>query len=174
MTDLHDGATIWFTGLPSSGKTTIAHGLAKRLADEGFDRVEVLDGDEVRPWLSPRAGYTRADRDEHIVRVGRVAHLLARNGVVVLVPVVSPYRAARDEVRALHHGRFVEVWVETPAEVCQERDVKGLYARARAGEITQMTGFDDPYEAPLSPDVTLSTDARTVADSVEQLWQALR
>lgn len=171
---LRDGVTIWLTGLPSSGKTTIAHALAKKLGDAGFERVEVLDGDQVRPWLSPRAGYSRADRDEHILRVGRVAHLLARNGVIVLVPVVSPYRAARDEVRELHDGRFVEVFVEAPSAVCQTRDVKGLYAKAKAGEISGMTGLDDPYEPPVAPEITVRTDEQTIDESVEQVWQAFR
>ena len=124
------GCTVWLTGLPSAGKTTLARALEKRLLDDGH-RVEVLDGDQIRPWLSPHMGYSKEDRDEHIVRVGRVADLLSRNGVVTLVPVVSPYRAARDEVRSFHGDRFVEVHVAAPAEVCQDRDVKGLYAKAK-------------------------------------------
>ena len=170
---LERGCTVWLTGLPSAGKTTIARALEKRLLDDGH-RVEVLDGDQIRPWLSPHMGYSKADRDEHIVRVGRVADLLSRNGVVVLVPVVSPYRAARDEVRSFHGDRFVEVYVAAPADVCQERDVKGLYAKAKAGEITGMTGYDDPYEPPLAPEVVIDTHTQTLEESVETLWRSLQ
>ena len=119
-------------------------------------------------------GYSKEDRDEHIVRVGRVADLLSRNGVVTLVPVVSPYRAARDEVRSFHGDRFVEVHVAAPAEVCQDRDVKGLYAKAKAGEITGMTGYDDPYEPPLEPEVVIDTHTQCLEESVETLWQSLQ
>ncbi len=138
------GLTVWFTGLPSAGKSTIARALEKHLLGEGR-RVEVLDGDVVRTHLCKDLGFSREDRDENVRRVGFVAHLLARNGVVAICALVSPYRAARDEVRALHDGRFVEVYVAAPAEVCAQRDVKGLYAKARAGTVAAMTGYDDPY-----------------------------
>ncbi len=174
MTDrLEGGVTVWFTGLPSAGKTTLAHAMAKRLADEGYTRVEVLDGDVAREHLSAGLGFSAADRAENVRRIGWVASLLARNGVIVLASVISPYRATRADVREMHEGRFVEVHVATPVEVCAERDVKGLYARHRAGEITNLTGVDDPYEPPLDPEVVVHTEAQTIEESVELVWQAL-
>ena len=173
MRDLSAGVTIWFTGLPSSGKTTLAHALAKRLADEGYDRVEVLDGDLAREHLTKGLGFTREDRAETVRRIGWVASLLARNGVVVLASVISPYRDDRDAVREMHGERFVEVHVATPLEVCAERDVKGLYAKQRAGELTGLTGVDDPYEAPLRPEVVVPTHQQSVDESVELLWRSL-
>jgi adenylylsulfate kinase len=170
---LAGGATIWFTGLPSSGKTTLAHALAKRLADAGFERVEVLDGDIAREHLTKGLGFSREDRAENVRRIGWVASLLARNGVVVLASVISPYREVRDEVRDMHAGRFVEVHVATPVEVCAERDVKGLYAKQRSGEIRGLTGVDDPYEPPLHPEVVVPTHEQSVEESVELVWQAL-
>jgi len=169
---LEDGLTVWFTGLPSAGKTTLAHGLEKRLLAEGH-RVEVLDGDAVRAHLTHDLGFSRQDRDENVRRIGFVAHLLARNGVVVLCSVISPFRATRDEIRELHAGRFVEVHVATPVDVCSGRDVKGLYARQRAGEITGLTGVDDPYEEPLAPEVVVTTHTQALAASVEVVWRAL-
>ena len=173
MRDLSAGVTIWFTGLPSSGKTTLAHALAKRLADEGYDRVEVLDGDLAREHLTKGLGFSREDRAENVRRIGWVASLLARNGVVVLASVISPYRDDRDAVREMHGDRFVEVHVATPLEVCAERDVKGLYAKQRAGELTGLTGVDDPYEAPLRPEVVVPTHQQSVDESVELLWRSL-
>lgn len=170
---LRDGLTVWLTGLPSAGKTTIAHGLEKRLLAEGY-RVEVLDGDVVRTHLTRGLGFSRADREENVRRIGFVAHLLSRNGVVAVASVISPYRAVRDELRELHAGRFFEVYVATPVEVCTERDVKGLYARQRAGELTGLTGVDDPYEPPLQPDAVIHTESQTLEQSVETLWQALQ
>ncbi len=166
------GLTVWLTGLPSAGKTTIAHALEKRLLAEGH-RVEVLDGDVLRTHLTRGLGFSREDREENVRRIGFVAHLLSRNGVVVVVSVISPYRAVRDELRELHAGRFFEVHVATPVEVCSERDVKGLYAKQRAGELHGLTGVDDPYEAPLQPEAVLHTEHQTVEQSVETLWQAL-
>jgi len=171
--DLSAGVTIWFTGLPSSGKTTLAHALAKRLADEGYDRVEVLDGDLAREHLTKGLGFSREDRAENVRRIGWVASLLARNGVVVLASVISPYRDDRDAVREMHGERFVEVHVATPLEVCAERDVKGLYAKQRAGELTGLTGVDDPYEPPLRPEVVVPTHQQSVDESVELLWRSL-
>jgi len=166
------GLTVWLTGLPSAGKTTLARGLEKRLLEAGH-RVEVLDGDVMRTHLTKGLGFSREDRDENIRRIGFVAHLLSRNGVVVLVSAISPYRAVRDEVRELHDGRFFEVHVATPVEVCAKRDVKGLYAKARSGELTGMTGVDDPYEAPLAPDAVVHTEGQTLDESVEALWLSL-
>ena len=173
MRDLSTGVTVWFTGLPSSGKTTLAHALAKRLADEGYDRVEVLDGDLAREHLTKGLGFSREDRAENVRRIGWVASLLARNGVIVLASVISPYRDDRDAVREMHGERFVEVHVATPLEVCAERDVKGLYAKQRAGELTGLTGVDDPYEPPLRPEVVVPTHQQSVDESVELLWRSL-
>ena len=170
---LADGATLWFTGLPSAGKTTLAHALSKRLTDEGYDRVEVLDGDVAREHLTKGLGFSREDRAENVRRIGWVASLLARNKVIVLASVISPYREIRDELRALHEGRFVEIHVATPVDVCAERDVKGLYAKQRSGEISGLTGVDDPYETPLEPEITVRTQEQTVEESVEQIWQAV-
>ena len=170
--DLDAGLTVWFTGLPSAGKTTIARGVEKRLLDEGR-RVEILDGDIVRTYLTRDLGYSRADRDENIRRIGFVAHLLSRNGVVVLCSVVSPYRDVRDEMRVLHDGRFFEVYVSTPVDVCSDRDVKGLYAKQKAGDLSGLTGIDDPYEPPIDPELVVPTHTQTLEESVEAVWQAL-
>ncbi len=169
------GATVWLTGLPSAGKTTIARALAVRLRALGR-RVEVLDGDELRTHLTAGLGFSRADRDTNVLRVGFVARLLARNGVTVLVPVIAPYAAARREVRAAHEAgavAFAEVHVATPVEVCAERDVKGLYAKQRAGALTGLTGIDDPYEIPESPELRLDTEGSTVEESAEKVLAAL-
>jgi adenylylsulfate kinase len=171
--DLTGGATIWFTGLPSAGKTTLAHALAKRLADGGYERIEILDGDVAREHLTKGLGFSTEDRAENVRRIGWVASLLARNGVIVLASVISPNRAVRDSLRELHDGRFIEVYVATPVDVCAERDVKGLYAKQRAGELTGLTGVDDPYEPPVAPDIVIPTHQQTIEESVEQLWQAL-
>jgi adenylylsulfate kinase len=169
------GATVWLTGLPSAGKTTIARALAERLRLDGKS-VEVLDGDELRTNLTADLGFTREDRDTNVQRVGFVARLLARNGVVVLVPVIAPYAAARAQVRAQHEAggtTFVEVHVATPLEVCAERDVKGLYAKQRAGEVRGLTGVDDPYEIPESPELRLDTQGLTVEESAAKVHAAL-
>ena len=177
------GLTIWLTGLPSAGKTTIARALEKRLLDEDPSaRVEVLDGDIAREHLTKGLGFSKEDRDENVRRIGWVANLLSRNGVIVVCSVISPYRSVRDELRQLHaepagpggsHSRFVEVHVSTPVEVCSERDVKGLYAKQRNGEISGLTGVDDPYEPPLSPEVVVPTHELTLDESVEKVWAAL-
>lgn len=167
--------TVWLTGLPSAGKSTIARALEKRLLDEGR-RVEVLDGDVVRTHLTKDLGFSREDRRENVLRIGFVASLLARNGVVVLCPVIAPYRTDRDDVRALHDrdgAPFVEVYVSTPVEVCSDRDVKGLYAKQRSGELSGLTGVDDPYEAPLAPEVTIPTHELSLDESVERVWRAI-
>ena len=151
------GATVWFTGLSGSGKSTLANAVAARLFE--LDRpAYVLDGDNVRHGLNADLGFSAADRAENVRRVGEVAALMADAGLVVLVPVISPYRADRDRVRTAHRTAdigFVEVFVDTPLDVCEQRDPKGLYAKARAGEITGMTGIDDPYEAPEHPELRL-------------------
>ncbi|MFG2322289.1 adenylyl-sulfate kinase [Streptomyces sp. NPDC048568] len=161
------GATVWLTGLPSAGKTTIAHELAGRLREEGR-RVELLDGDEIREFLSAGLGFDRADRHTNVQRIGFVAELLARNGVTALVPVIAPYAESRDAVRERHEANgtpYVEVHVATPVEVCSVRDVKGLYARQAAGELTGLTGVDDPYEQPLKPDLRIESQHQTVQES---------
>lgn len=173
VADLTQGLTVWLTGLPSAGKTSIGRGLEKRLLTAGH-RVEVLDGDVVRTHLTRGLGFSREDREENVRRIGFVAHLLSRNGVVVVASVISPYRAVRDELRELHAGRFFEVHVATPVDVCSERDVKGLYAKQRAGELTGLTGVDDPYEPPLQPEAVIQTERQTLDESVETLWLALR
>ncbi|MFJ5933810.1 adenylyl-sulfate kinase [Streptomyces sp. NPDC093071] len=169
------GATIWLTGLPSAGKTTIAYELAGRLRGEGH-RVEVLDGDEVRAFLSAGLGFGREDRDTHVRRVGMAAEVLARNGVKVLVPVIAPYADSREAVRKRHRTAgvpFLEVHVAAPVEVCAARDVKGLYAKQAAGEISGLTGVDDPYEAPEAPDLRIESQNQTVRESAARLHALL-
>ena len=167
----HRGLTVWFTGLSGAGKTTISQGVRERLEARGFE-VEVLDGDVVRKHISKGLGFSREDRDENIRRIGFVAGLLSRHGVIVLAAAISPYRAVRDEVRA-HVGNFIEVYVNAPLEVCEARDQKGLYRKARAGEIPVFTGISDPYEPPLAPEVECRTDRETVAESVAKVIAAI-
>jgi adenylylsulfate kinase len=169
------GATVWLTGLPSAGKTTIAAALAERLRAEGH-RVELLDGDEVRANLTADLGFARADRIENVRRVGYVAHLLARNGVKVLVPVIAPYAESRRAVRDRHADAgtpYLEVHVAAPVEVCAGRDVKGLYARQRAGELRGLTGVDDPYEPPDAPELRLATEVQTPQESAAAVHAGL-
>ncbi len=166
------GVTVWFTGLSGAGKTTIRQALEEKLRSQNY-AVEVLDGDIVRENLTKGLGFSKADRDENIRRIGFVSHLLTRNGVIVLVSAISPYRDIRDEVRK-RIGNFVEIFVNAPLNVCEERDVKGLYKRARAGEIKQFTGIDDPYEPPLNPDIECRTDQETLDESVEKVMQGLK
>lgn len=166
------GLTIWLTGLPCSGKSTLAKALAERLRGAG-QPVEILDGDVVRHHLSHELGFSREDRDRHVRRVGFVANLLSRNGIVVIAALVSPYRAARNEVRA-QIGRFVEVHVNCPTSACEVRDVKGMYRKARAGALPHFTGVDDPYEAPEHCEVTLRTDLQTVDESTAAVISVLQ
>jgi adenylylsulfate kinase len=169
------GATMWFTGLPSAGKTTLATALAARLHAVGRP-VEILDGDAVRPVLSPELGYSRADRDANVARIGWVAALLARHGVLVLASVVSPFAEARAGVRNLHQAdttAFFEVHVATPVAVCAERDVKGLYARQRSGALDGLTGIDGEYEPPANPTLRIDTTGRSVSDAVDELMSLL-
>lgn len=163
----HRGVTVWMTGLSGAGKSTITQALAQRLRDRSY-KLEVLDGDIVRTNLTKGLGFSKEDRDTNIRRIGFVSHLLTRNGVIVLVSAISPYRAVRDEVRS-QIGDFVEVYVSAPLDVCESRDVKGLYKRARAGEIKQFTGIDDPYEPPLTPEVNCETHTETVEQSVDKV-----
>ncbi|MET7436705.1 adenylyl-sulfate kinase [Streptomyces sp. NPDC004082] len=169
------GATVWLTGLPSAGKTTIANELAVRLRTEGH-RVEVLDGDEIREFLSSGLGFSREDRDTNVRRIGFLADLLARNGVKALVPVIAPFADSREAVRERHRASgapYLEVHVATPVEVCSVRDVKGLYAKQAAGEISGLTGVDDPYEEPASPDLRIESHTQTVQESAAALYSLL-
>ena len=156
----HRGSTVWFTGLSGSGKSTVAAACERLLVADGRPAY-LLDGDNLRHGLNGDLGFSAGDRDENVRRVAEVARLFADAGVVALVPLISPYREARRRARALHEAAgvpFLEVFVDTPLEVCEERDPKGLYAKARAGGLTGMTGIDDPYEAPESPDLVLTPD----------------
>ncbi|MFF1625961.1 adenylyl-sulfate kinase [Streptomyces sp. NPDC058272] len=169
------GATVWLTGLPSAGKTTIAYELAGRLREEGH-RVEVLDGDEIRAFLSAGLGFSRRDRDANVQRIGLVAEVLARNGVKAIVPVIAPYADSREAVRGRHAASgtpYIEVHVATPVEVCSVRDVKGLYGKQAAGEISGLTGVDDPYEEPESPDLRIESHTQTVQESAAALHALL-
>jgi adenylylsulfate kinase len=162
---------VWFTGLPSAGKTTLATALAQRLRAAGRP-VEILDGDAVRPVLSPELGYSRADRDANVARIGWVAALLARHGVLVLASVVSPFAQARDGVRSRHQAdatAFLEVHVATPVEVCAGRDVKGLYGKQRSGALEGLTGIDGEYEPPADPALRIDTTGRSIEESVDEL-----
>jgi adenylyl-sulfate kinase len=168
---MHQGFTVWFTGMSGAGKSTISALLERRLRALGA-KVEVLDGDVVRTHLSKGLGFSKEDRDENIRRIGFVCELLARNGVIAIAAAISPYRAVREEVRG-KIPNFVEVYVECPVETLAERDVKGLYKKALAGEIGQFTGISDPYEAPLHPEVTVNSARETPEESLERIWATL-
>jgi adenylyl-sulfate kinase len=165
------GFTLWLTGLPSAGKTTLARALAQELTRRGVDS-ELLDGDAVRRELWPELSFSREDRDTNVRRVGYIAELLSRHGVATLVALVSPYRDVRDEQRR-RIERFVEVFVDCPLEVCVARDVKGLYAAQRAGSISGVTGVDDPYEPPLSPEVVVHSSRESVEASAARVLSYL-
>ena len=175
MTEMakHKGFTLWFTGLPCSGKSTLAGIVAAELKRR--DRfVEILDGDEVRKHLTRGLGFSREDRDENIRRIGYVCRLLSRNGAIAIAAAISPYRAVRDEVRAGHEpGRFLEVFVDTPLEICIQRDVKGMYKKALAGEMKNFTGVDDPYEPPLSPEMAIGAGAEPEQQSSARILARL-
>jgi adenylyl-sulfate kinase len=169
-----EGFTIWMTGLPGSGKSTLAGLLKKRLADEYGRRVELLDGDEIRKGLSRDLGLSREDREEHARRVSFVAKLLSRNDVVSIVALISPYKSSREEAKStIGPERFVEVYVKASLEECERRDPKGLYAKARRGEINNMTGIQDPYEAPLDANVVVDTEGASPGESAEQIIREL-
>lgn len=168
---IKNGFTLWFTGLSGAGKTTITDIVEKELRHQQVP-IEVLDGDVVRTNLSKGLGFSREDRDTNVLRIGFVADLLTRNGVGVIVSAISPYKEARDQVRR-NVGDFVEVFVDAPVEVCAERDVKGLYAKAYSGEIPEFTGVSDPYEAPASPELHLHTDQEDAEDSAQRVIEKL-
>jgi adenylylsulfate kinase len=163
--------TVWLTGLPCAGKTTLGLAVVERLRALGR-QTEFLDGDVLRQALWKDLGFTKADREENIHRIGFIAELLARNGIVVVVSAVSPYRAAREEVRR-RCGGFVEVYVNAPLSVCEGRDVKGMYGRARRGELAAFTGVSDPYEPPLAAEVECHTDTETVEESADKVLRAI-
>jgi len=170
------GFVLWFTGLPASGKTTVARGVAEVLKSMGY-RVELLDGDWVRKTINPDAGFTREQRRIHLRRVAWIARLLARNGVVVLCSFVSPYRSVRKEIRGIieEEGiKFVEIYVKCSVEECIRRDPKGLYKKALAGEISHFTGISDPYEEPENPDVVVDTEHESVSECVSKVVSKVR
>ena len=169
---MHKGCTVWFTGLSGAGKSTISTLLRERLCAAGA-KVELLDGDIVRTHLSKGLGFSHADRDENIRRIGFVCELLSRNGVIAIVAAISPYREARESVRA-RIPNFVEVFMECPMDVLVGRDVKGLYKKALAGEIEHFTGISDPYECPEKPELTIHSSLETPEQSVERVWRTLK
>ena len=167
------GLTLWFTGLSGSGKSTLATYLTPKLKELG-KKVEILDGDEVRENLSKGLGFSKEDRDTNIRRIGFVANMLARNGVVAITAAISPYRDVRNEVRSKAQAAFVEVYVHCPIDVLEDRDTKGLYKKAKAGIIKNFTGISDPYEAPETPEVTVDTSKETIEESGEKVLAFLR
>jgi len=169
---MEKGLVIWFTGIPGAGKTTIGKKVYDILKQKGY-KVEMLDGDEVRKWLSPEAGFTKEDRERHLRRVIYVSKLLARNGVIVIATFVSPYRKIRNEARK-EIKNFVEVYVKCSVETAIKRDPKGLYKRALKGEIKHMTGIDDPYEPPENPEIVIDTEKLSVGESVQLVLNKLK
>src|SRR5579875_2417250 len=169
-----EGFTIWMTGLPGSGKSTLAELLKKKYEQEYGRFVEVLDGDEVRKGLSRDLGLSREDREEHARRVSYLAKVLSRNGVISIVALISPYKRSRDSAReVIGRENFVEVYVKASLETCMKRDPKGLYAKARRGEINNMTGLQDPYEEPTSPDITVDTERNSQEECVDEIIKRL-
>ena len=166
------GFTLWFTGLSGAGKTTISEILEQELRDRG-SKLEILDGDVVRENLSKGLGFSKEDRDTNIRRIAFVADLLSRNGVPVITAAISPYREIRDEARELMGERFIEAYVKASVEECERRDVKGLYAKARSGEIKEFTGVSDPYEAPENPELVLDTENETPEESARRILDYL-
>lgn len=170
--EAHKGFALWLTGLSGSGKTTIARLLEQRLCMLGA-KVEVLDGDVVRGRLSKGLGFSKEDRDENVRRIGFICELLSRNGVIAIAAAISPYRTVREEVRS-RIPNFIEVYVQCPLEVLAERDVKGLYKKAIAGEIEHFTGVSDPYEPPLEPEVIVDSSKETPEASVNRIWSTIK
>jgi len=171
MGEKNQGFILWLTGLSGAGKSTLAQLLESQLRDRGF-KVEVLDGDLVRQNLSQGLTFSKEDRDINVRRVGFVANLLSRNSIAVIVALISPYREVRDELKRTTTN-FIEVYINAPLTVCEKRDVKGLYARARAGQIKAFTGIDDPYEVPLNPDIICYTSEETIEESIDKIMAYL-
>lgn len=169
---MHKGFTLWFTGLSGSGKSTLSERIYKRLVESGA-KVELLDGDEVRTHLSKGLGFSKEDRDTNVRRIGFVAELLSKHGVIAITAAISPYKDTREAVRA-RIGNFVEIFMDCPIAVLAERDVKGLYKKALAGEIPHFTGVSDPYEAPESPDIRVDSSSEDIAVSEERVWSLLK
>lgn len=165
------GFTLWFTGLPCAGKTTLAAEVGLELKRRGC-RVEVLDADALRTTVCRGLGFDRKDRDENVARIGWICSMLSRHGVVSVAAVVSPYAVAREQLRKTIPG-FVEIYVKTPLSVCIERDVKGMYAKAMAGQLSHFTGIDDPYEEPLHPDIVIETERSSVSACVQSVVEWL-
>ena len=169
----HKAVVIWFTGLSGSGKSTLAHAVEAALYEKGC-RTYVLDGDNVRHGLNKNLGFSPEDRQENIRRIGEVANLFIQGGVIPLTAFISPYRADRDAAREIAKGEFIEVFVKCDVSVCEERDTKGLYKRARAGEIQQFTGISAPYEEPLKPEVVVDTAQESIEESTQKVLDYLR
>ena len=169
---MHKGFALWFTGLSGSGKSTLSERICQRLAACGA-RVELLDGDEVRTHLSKGLGFSKEDRDTNVRRIGFVAELLVKHGVIAITAAISPYRETREAVRE-RIGTFVEIFMDCPIAVLAERDVKGLYKKALAGEIPHFTGVSDPYEPPAAPDIRVDSSAEEIAVSEERIWTLLK
>lgn len=170
----HRGVIVWFTGLPSSGKSTIAHALEERLYLDGY-HMFVFDGDNVRHGLCSDLGFSAKDRAENIRRIGEMARLFTEAGIIALTAFISPFRSDRERVRSLvGEGDFIEIYCNCPLEICEERDIKGHYRKARAGEIKEFTGISSPYEVPEKPDLVLETGVHSVKECVEMILDLLR
>ncbi len=168
-----EGFVLWIEGLSGSGKSTLSQETAKALRASGW-KVEILDGDEVRRMVFPELGWSRKDRETHARRVSYVARLLARNGVAVLVAMITPYETSRQAARSVEGARFTEVWLKCPLEICQQRDPKGIYRRSTQGAVAHMTGVDDPFEEPLNPDLIVDTSRDGVPVSTQRVLDHLR
>jgi adenylylsulfate kinase len=166
------GFVVWLEGLSGSGKTTLSRALAPKLHAAGWN-VEILDGDEMRQMFSPELGFSRKDREVHARRVSFVARMLARNGVAVIVAMITPYETSRQAARSVLGHRFEEIWLRCPLDVCQQRDPKGIYRRTQEGAVTKMTGVDDPFEEPLNPELTVDTASLNVDQSVDRILKHL-
>jgi len=166
-----DGLTVWLTGLSGAGKSTIAEAVHHVLIEQGCPS-EILDADIFRKSFSPELGFSREERDQNVRRLGYVANLLTKHGVIVIVAAISPYRATRDEIRQTI-GRFIEVYVATPIDICEQRDVKGLYKKARSGVLRGLTGIDDPYEEPTNPEVRCETHRETLSESTQKVMNVI-
>jgi len=169
----HRSAVIWYTGLSGSGKSTLAHAVEEALFDKGC-RTYVLDGDNIRHGLNKNLGFSPADREENIRRIGEVAKLFMDAGIIAMTAFISPYRADRDKARALAGDNFIEVYVKCDIDVCEQRDTKGLYKKARAGEVKEFTGISAPYEEPLDPELIVDTAKETLAESMQKVLALLQ